>query len=185
MRDELFQRLRLVADDGVTETGVARGDRHDAALQLAELLQERRLHLAKEDDALQRVAGVEELAETVAIQRVLRTEEDRGESALGQRAVQAVEDVAEIGAVVGDVESRPEHEAHLAQPRLARGLLEFHPLRLVAQADGVVPDALVGLGADAVLAAVQGERDEGLGDAEVGGDLLLRDLLAGGHGKKV
>ena len=55
----------------------------------------------------------------------------------------------------------------------------MHALRMVTSLGGVGPDAVVGFGVDAGFAAVEDEGDEGLRDAELFGELGLRDFFRG------
>jgi len=181
MLDQGLERLRFIAQHGVAATGVAGRDGHDPRLDALERLEESPADLAEQHQALDAVTGMEELSQPARLQVVLRAQEQRDVTALSQRRVQPVEDVVEVTALRVDVQARAEHDTDMAHARLARGSLHPHALGLVAETDGVVPDALVGVGTDAFAAAVQDEGNQGLGDAEILGEFGLGNARGPGH----
>ena len=184
MGDEGLEGLGFVAEDGVTVAGVARGDGDDAEVEAAEFFEEGAGDLADEDDALKGVAGGEEAAEFVPVELVFGTEEHGGVFAGLEGDVQAVLDVAEIHRGGVEAEGGAEDDADLAGVG-GGGRGEVHALRGVAAFDGVGPDAVVAVGADALAAAVEDQRDQRLRDAEFLRELGLGNFFRGaGHGRR-
>ncbi len=123
--------------------------------------------------------GKKELAQPGRIELVLAAEEDGVEPPGPERGVQPVLDVAEVVARVQAQRGAQDH-AYLAGPG-GRGSARLHALGMVAALDRVVPDPLVGVGADALAPAVENERNQGLRDAELVRQLGLGDFLGAGH----
>lgn len=169
----------------MTKAGIAGGNGDDAEIEAAEFVEEGAGDFADEHDALEGVAGGEEAAEFVAVELIFGAEEDGGEFAGFEGDVQAVLHVAEIHRGRVQPQRGAKNDADLAGLRGRRGG-EVHALRMVTPLGGVGPDAVVGLGVDAGFAAVEDERDEGLGDAELFGELGLGDFFRGaGHGGEI
>ena len=102
-----------------------------------------------------------------------------------EAVVQAVLDVAEVSARNVEPQRSTQNEADLFDPGGIRRGVDPHALRQVAGADGVVPDAFVSVRVYARAATVEGEGDQRLGDAELFGQMGLRDLSRARHTAEV
>lgn len=121
------------------------------------------------------MAGGEILPQAGAFESVFGAEEHRGMALFGQDSVQAVQHVVEVAPLGMDIESGAQDDANLTQHGASRQTFKLHAAGLVTTAHSVIPNALIGLGIDALLPSVQYQGDKRLGNPEVFCKLGLRD----------